>query len=34
METKSKEGERKSSELFKFSGDWDKQSKALKEKFP
>ena len=34
METKNKEGERKSSELFKFSGDWDKQSKALKAKFP
>ncbi|MFD2726485.1 hypothetical protein [Hyunsoonleella rubra] len=34
METKNKEGERKSSELFKFSGDWDKQSKALKVKYP
>ncbi len=34
METKNKEDEKKSSELFKFSGDWDKQSKALKVKFP
>lgn len=34
METKNKDGERKSSELFKFNGDWDKQSKALKEKYP
>lgn len=34
METKNKEGEKKTSELFKFSGDWDKQSKALKVKYP
>ncbi|WP_445385828.1 hypothetical protein ACT6NV_03205 [Robiginitalea sp. IMCC44478] len=34
METKSKEGERKSNELFKFSGDWEKQSKALMAKYP
>jgi hypothetical protein len=34
METKNKVDERKASELFKFSGDWDKQSKALKAKFP
>ncbi len=34
MEAKNKEGERKSSELFKFSGDWNKQSKALKAKYP
>ena len=34
METKNKEGERKSNELFKFSGNWDKQSKALKTKYP
>lgn len=34
MEAKKKEGENTTSELFKFSGDWDKQSKALKVKFP
>jgi hypothetical protein len=34
METKSKEGEKKASGLFKFSGDWEKQSNALKVKFP
>lgn len=34
METKKKVGEKKTSELFKFSGDWDKQSKALKVKYP
>ena len=34
METKKKVEEKKTSELFKFSGDWDKQSKALKVKYP
>lgn len=34
MEMKKKEGERKTNELFKFSGDWEKQSAALKVKFP
>lgn len=34
MITKNKKDEKKVSELFKFSGDWDKQSKALKIKYP
>ncbi|GAA3560696.1 hypothetical protein [Snuella lapsa] len=34
METKNKEGDRKTSDFFKVKGDWSKQSKALKEKYP
>jgi len=34
MEAKKKIVEKKVSELFKVSGDWNKQSKALKTKFP
>ncbi|MFD1096143.1 hypothetical protein [Salegentibacter chungangensis] len=34
MQTKNKVGENKTTEIFKFSGDWDKQSKALQEKYP
>lgn len=34
METKKKEGDRKTSDFFKVKGDWNKQSNALKEKYP
>jgi len=34
METKNKEGEKKSSEIFKVRGDWEKQSQTLKDKYP
>lgn len=34
MENKNKQGENKTSELFKVQGDWGKQSSALKEKYP
>jgi len=34
METKNKEEEKKASELFTVRGDWGKQSRALKTKYP
>ncbi|TDQ25773.1 hypothetical protein [Tenacibaculum caenipelagi] len=34
MEIKNKGEQNKSNEFFKFSGDWSKQSKALKVKYP
>ncbi|CAM1364967.1 conserved hypothetical protein [Tenacibaculum litoreum] len=34
METENKGEQRKTNEFFKFSGDWGKQSKALKVKYP
>lgn len=34
MDTKHKEGVKKASELFKVKGDWNKQSGALRKKYP
>lgn len=34
METKNKQGDKKSNDPFKVKGDWNMQSKALKEKYP
>lgn len=34
MDNKQKTGEKKTSELFKVKGDWNKQSNALKAKYP
>ncbi|MDP4665701.1 MAG: hypothetical protein NWQ53_03595 [Flavobacteriales bacterium] len=34
METKNKENEKKPNKAFTVSGDWGKQSRALKEKYP
>ena len=34
MENKNKVQEKKSSQLFKVSGDWSKQSESLKKKYP
>lgn len=34
METKNKENQKMPNEFFKVKGDWDKESKALKTKYP
>lgn len=34
MDTKNKEDQKKTSEMYKVTGDWNKQSAALKTKYP